>query len=67
MSEVACDMHYLMGRASRDGHEVGQRLASEVKAKLESAIAQAPAVRVTATKKKHDGPCWRNSHSDCGC
>jgi hypothetical protein len=17
--------------------------------------------------KKHDGPCWRNSHSDCGC
>jgi hypothetical protein len=18
-------------------------------------------------KKKHDGPCWRNSHADCGC
>ena len=17
--------------------------------------------------KKHDGPCWRNSHADCGC
>lgn len=43
VSEVACDMHYLMGRASRDGHEVGQRLASEIKAKLESALAQAPA------------------------
>ena len=20
-----------------------------------------------ASTKKHDGPCWRNSHDDCGC
>lgn len=20
-----------------------------------------------ASTKKHDGPCWRNSHADCGC
>ena len=22
---------------------------------------------VVAKVKKHDGPCWRNSHADCGC
>lgn len=22
---------------------------------------------ISASHKKHDGPCWRNSHADCGC
>lgn len=22
---------------------------------------------VSVRGKKHDGPCWRNSHADCGC
>lgn len=34
------------------------------------ALAQQPAVVdgvMVPQGKKHDGPCWRNSHADCGC
>lgn len=26
-----------------------------------------PRSNVKPLQKKHDGPCWRNSHADCGC
>lgn len=39
LQEVACDMQYLMGRASKEGHETGQRLALSVRAKIEAALS----------------------------
>jgi hypothetical protein len=39
LDEVACDLPALFGRASLEGHEVGQRLAKEVQAKMRAALA----------------------------
>lgn len=37
--EIECDLPYLFGRASIEGHESGQRLAVQVKAKMRKARA----------------------------
>ena len=39
LDEIECDLPYLFGRASKEGHEVGQQLAKEVRAKLKAACA----------------------------
>lgn len=38
--------------------------AEEVRAML---AAAKPGAEREVPGKKHDGPCWRNSHADCGC
>jgi len=40
--EIEADLPYLMGRASQEGHEVGQILAAEVQRKIRQARAAAP-------------------------
>ncbi|HFK2947307.1 TPA: hypothetical protein ACGY8F_002265 [Stenotrophomonas maltophilia] len=42
LDEVACDLPSLFGRASLEGHEVGQKLAKEVQAKMRSALSAQP-------------------------
>jgi hypothetical protein len=38
LQEVGCDLHYLFGRASLEGHEAGQALANRVQAKMRGAL-----------------------------
>lgn len=40
LREVSADMRYLMGRASLEGHEAGQKLAVETAQKLDAALAK---------------------------
>ena len=37
--EIECDLDYLFGRASKEGYEAGQKLAEQVKAKMQCARA----------------------------
>jgi hypothetical protein len=37
--EIECDLAYLFGRASNEGHEAGQKLAQQVKTKMQRARA----------------------------
>lgn len=39
LDEIECDMFYLFGRASSEGHESGQRLAKAVREKMRAARA----------------------------
>jgi hypothetical protein len=48
LTEVSCDLHYLMGRASKEGHEAGQRLATQVRAKMGKAITAPTEAEVEA-------------------
>lgn len=41
LHEIMCDLPYLFGRASQEGHEVGQRLATEVQEKMRDALTAA--------------------------
>jgi len=40
LDEIAADLCYLMGRASSEGHEAGQRLAYETRQKMNKALSQ---------------------------
>lgn len=51
--EIECDLPYLFGRASLEGHEVGQRLALEVRAKMKLA-RDALAAPVRAVEQPSD-------------
>ena len=42
LDEIECDLPYLFGRASLEGHESGQRLAREVQAKMKAARLATP-------------------------
>lgn len=52
--EIECDLGYLFGRASLEGHESGQRLAAQVKEKMQKARAAASEPRAPVTDEMVD-------------